>query len=140
MDRSNFNETAKKSILNWMKMIHYSIVIPANGTGQRFNNELPKQFVMIRNRPLLYYTIDAFVNCSIKLKDCKLNEIVVSCSNEFENYIQQNIIEPLIEQNNKLKIHLVEGGQFRHQSIFNCLRYLANFYDSKGKIQIKKTN
>lgn len=104
----------------------YSVIIPGNGTGQRFKNELPKQFVLIRDRPLIYHTIKAFVDCSRQLRtDHKLNEIVVSCGAEFDEYVRTKVVEPIMEQNGSIAIKLVRGGKFRHQSIFNCLKYLA---------------
>ena len=116
-------------------MINYSVIIPANGIGQRFNNKLPKQFVLIRNRPLIFYTIDAFVNCGKQLKEYKLNEIVIACSGEFNDFIQEKIVQPLLKENKFLKIKLIKGdSSFRHQSIFNCLQYLADLNDEKGRI------
>lgn len=116
--------------------MNYSVCIPCSGTGQRFNNELPKQFVLIRDRPLIYHTVNAFVNCSLKLKKFKLNEIVVSCSSEFEDYIRENVVLPLTDQHNLLRITLVRGGEVRHQSIFNCLKHLADRNEVKGNFKL----
>lgn len=113
-------------------MTTYSVCIPGNGTGQRFNNELPKQFVLIRDRPLIYHTISAFVTSARKLKEFKLDEIVVSCSAEFEDYILESVVAPLTEPDNLLRITLVRGGEVRHQSIFNCLKHLAGRHEVKG--------
>ena len=113
-------------------MTTYSVCIPGNGTGQRFNNELPKQFVLIRDRPLIYHTVSAFVGCARKLSEFKLNEIVISCSSEFEDYIQESVVGPLIEEDSLLRITLVRGGEVRHQSIFNCLKHLAGRHEVTG--------
>ena len=113
-------------------MTNYSVCIPCSGTGQRFNNELPKQFVLIGDRPLIYHTVSAFVSCSFKLNEFRLNEIVISCSADFEEYIRKNVISPLIEQNNLLRISLVRGGEVRHQSILNCLKHLAGLKRGKA--------
>jgi 2-C-methyl-D-erythritol 4-phosphate cytidylyltransferase len=36
-------------------------VIVAGGTGSRMGNSVPKQFIEIGGKPLLLYTIDAFL-------------------------------------------------------------------------------
>ena len=35
-------------------------IIVAGGSGQRMGSPIPKQFLLLNDRPLLYYTIDAF--------------------------------------------------------------------------------
>ncbi len=37
-------------------------VIVAGGKGTRMNSELPKQFLLLKNKPILYYTIKAFLD------------------------------------------------------------------------------
>ena len=36
-------------------------VIVAGGSGKRMNNATPKQFILIRNKPVLYYTLQTFL-------------------------------------------------------------------------------
>ena len=36
-------------------------VIVAGGAGKRMGSALPKQFLLLKNKPVLYYTIDAFL-------------------------------------------------------------------------------
>lgn len=37
-------------------------VIVAGGKGTRMNNDIPKQFLLLKNKPVLYYTIKAFLD------------------------------------------------------------------------------
>lgn len=37
-------------------------VIVAGGKGTRMNSDLPKQFMLLKNKPILYYTIKAFLS------------------------------------------------------------------------------
>ena len=37
-------------------------VIVAGGKGTRMNSETPKQFMLLKNKPILYYTINAFLS------------------------------------------------------------------------------
>jgi len=41
-------------------MKKYSVIV-AGGTGSRMNSSVPKQFLQINNKPLLFYTIDVFL-------------------------------------------------------------------------------
>ncbi len=35
-------------------------LIVAGGTGSRMKSDVPKQFLLINNKPLLFYTLNAF--------------------------------------------------------------------------------
>ncbi len=37
-------------------------VIVAGGRGTRMNSDIPKQFLLLKNKPILYYTIKAFLD------------------------------------------------------------------------------
>ena len=41
-------------------MKKYAVIV-AGGTGTRMNSSLPKQFLEINNKPVLFYTIDTFL-------------------------------------------------------------------------------
>ena len=40
-------------------MQKYAIIV-AGGTGTRMKNDLPKQFILLRDKPILWYTLNAF--------------------------------------------------------------------------------
>ena len=37
------------------------LVLVAGGNGSRMNNDLPKQFLSVRQKPILFYTINTFL-------------------------------------------------------------------------------
>ncbi len=43
-------------------------VIVAGGKGTRMNNDLPKQFILLKNKPVLYYTIKAFLDAYVDME------------------------------------------------------------------------
>ena len=43
-------------------MIKKIALIVAGGNGSRMNTDIPKQFLLLKNRPVLYYTIKAFLD------------------------------------------------------------------------------
>ena len=88
-------------------------LIVAGGSGIRFNNNTPKQFLLIDNKPVLMYTIERF---------CQLDNIyVVIPKFHFDHW------HHLCESNNfNIKHTLVEGGKNRFDSVKNGLRKITN--------------
>ena len=86
-------------------------VIVAAGSGSRMNSPVPKQFLEINNKPLLFYTIDAF------LKAYKDLSVILVLSKE---HIDQgeNIIDLYFDRS---RIRICEGGKTRFQSVKNGL-------------------
>ena len=48
-------------------MLKYAIIV-AGGSGTRMGGNLPKQFLLLKNKPVLYYTIKAFLEAYDDLK------------------------------------------------------------------------
>lgn len=86
-------------------------VIVAGGSGSRMNSNLPKQFLLLKGKPVLYYTLHAF----LKAYD-DLNIILVLP----EEHIAagQEIIDAFFDYN---RIKITEGGRTRFHSVQNGL-------------------
>ena len=41
-------------------MQKYAVIV-AGGSGKRMNSALPKQFMMLKDKPVLYYTLQTFL-------------------------------------------------------------------------------
>lgn len=82
-------------------------VILAGGSGNRFNSELPKQFVQICNRMIIEYSIEAF-QCNDNI-----SEIVVVCNPNYMDFMRT-----IISRNpNWTKVKkLLQGGVERYMS------------------------
>jgi D-ribitol-5-phosphate cytidylyltransferase len=94
-------------------------VILAGGSGRRFGNTLPKQFVKIKNKSILFHTLDIFNSCK------KIHKIIIVLQ---KNYI--NKIKKEIEQKNFKKIfQFIEGGFSRQESSYNALKFLKSNKD-----------
>jgi 2-C-methyl-D-erythritol 4-phosphate cytidylyltransferase len=48
-------------------MKKYAVIV-AGGSGLRMNSHIPKQFLLIKNKPLLFYTLDVFLKAYEDLK------------------------------------------------------------------------
>lgn len=101
-------------------------LILAGGTGRRMNNDLPKQFVEVNGKPLLFYPLTVFNNHK------SISKIVVVVHkdylNEVENYKNSYHLDKII--------HIVEGGNSRQESVFNGLSYLKNIVSNDDNILI----
>lgn len=49
-------------------------LITAGGRGTRMHQEVPKQFMSIKNKPLIIYTLEAFQNHP------NIDAIIISCT------------------------------------------------------------
>lgn len=76
-------------------------LITAAGRGSRMHQDIPKQFMPIKNKPLIIYTLEAFQNHP------NIDAIVVSCLNGWEM-----IMEAYAKQYNITKLKwIVSGGE-----------------------------
>ena len=92
------------------------VLVPAAGTGTRFGDALPKQYLDIRGRPLIFHTLLALTNVS------RIDGITVVLSpddSHWQNY--QSHWELL---GTKVSTALV-GGKSRGETITNGLRSIA---------------
>lgn len=87
-------------------------VIVAGGSGLRMGTFIPKQFLLIKGKPLLQYTLEAFLNAYDDM------HIVLVLP---EEHIERGeaIVETLTANN---RITITQGGATRYQSVQNGLR------------------
>ncbi|MEO6453180.1 MAG: 2-C-methyl-D-erythritol 4-phosphate cytidylyltransferase [Ginsengibacter sp.] len=91
-------------------MKKYAVIV-AGGTGTRMKNSIPKQFLLLNNKPVLFYTINAF----LKAYD-DLQVILVLPETHIDNGKQ--IIDGYF---NNIHIQLINGGRTRFHSVQNGL-------------------
>ena len=88
------------------------VVIVAGGAGKRMGSVLPKQFLLLKNKPVLYYTIHAFLNA---LPECKV--IIVLPQDHLE--LGKEIVDGFFDAQ---RIQLTVGGETRFHSVQNGLK------------------
>jgi 2-C-methyl-D-erythritol 4-phosphate cytidylyltransferase len=86
-------------------------LIVAGGKGTRMNNEIPKQFLLIKNKPVLYYTIKAFL-------DAYEDMGVILVLPEEHMGKGQEIIDGYFDNS---RFRLCAGGRTRFHSVQNGL-------------------
>jgi len=92
-------------------MFKYAIIV-AGGTGSRMGGSLPKQFMLLRDKPVLYYSIKTFLDAYDDL------EIVLVLPAAFTD-IGEEIIDAYFD---KERIKIAIGGDTRFQSVKNGLK------------------
>lgn len=91
-------------------------LIVAGGKGKRMNTSLPKQFLTLHRKSILYYTLQTFQN---------IPEIDTICLVLPKGYIHHAITKKLTKQFNKI-FKVIEGGEKRQDSVYNGLCALEN--------------
>lgn len=92
-------------------MSHKSVIITAGGIGRRMRSSLPKQFILVNQKPILMYTIKIFYDYDPKI------EILLTLPEDWRNYW-----EDLIREHDfKIPHRVVSGGKKRYDSIKNAL-------------------
>lgn len=84
-------------------------IVLAGGSGRRMNSAVKKQFLEIKDKPLLYYSLKAF-------EDSFIDEVILVASEEDKEYCNKEIIEKYGFQ--KIK-KIVPGGKERYHSVAN---------------------
>jgi len=86
-------------------------IIPAAGIGKRFNDKVAKQYQTINDKKILDITLDLFLNSS------RIEKVLLIVSPEDEQFKK---LDSIYHE----KIIVIDGGQERHFSVNNGLKYL----------------
>ncbi len=86
-----------------------SAVVVAAGKGQRYGSDIPKQFLELNDKPLLYYSLKALSESD------KIDEIIVVTSEEWIEYCADEIVK---KYNFEKVEAIVAGGKERYDSVF----------------------
>lgn len=94
---------------------NYSIIVAA-GASTRMNSQIPKPYIKVNNKPLLYYSLNAFINV---MPACN---IVVVINNNHKKFYNDFIHE----FNEFIDLTYVTGGEQRFDSVKNALSILPD--------------
>ena len=87
-------------------------IVLAGGRGKRMNSAVPKQFLMIKDKPVLYYSLKAF-------EDSFIDSVILVASEEDMEYCQKEIVEKYAF--NKVD-KIVSGGKERYHSVLSGIK------------------
>ena len=61
-------------------------IVLAAGKGSRMNSDIPKQYLTLLGKPVLFYSLQAFEQSSV-------DEIILVCGSGEQEYCQKEIVE-----------------------------------------------
>lgn len=97
-------------------------IVLAGGKGSRMKSSIPKQFMNINNKPVLYYSLKIFQESSI------IDNIILVTGESDIEYCKHSIVEKY----SFTKVRdVVAGGKERYNSVYNGLKAVkkAESYD-----------
>jgi len=94
-------------------MEKYAIIV-AGGTGSRMGGTVPKQFMLLREKPVIYYSIRTFLDAYDDV------QVILVLPVAFID-VGQEIIDAYFEKD---RIRITTGGDTRFQSVKNGLKLI----------------
>lgn len=95
-------------------MYKYAIIV-AGGMGARMGTAVPKQFLLLNDRPILYYTLKVFLEAYEDL------QIILVLPDEYID-LGKEIIDAFFDYS---RIQLASGGETRFHSVQNGLKLVT---------------
>ena len=92
-------------------------VVLAAGQGRRMGTDLPKQFLPLCGKPVLWYSLNCFQNSGLT------DRIVLVTGKEWIGYCEEEIVRKY--GLSKVKT-ITEGGENRYDSVYNGLKACAD--------------
>ncbi|MDL1956391.1 MAG: 2-C-methyl-D-erythritol 4-phosphate cytidylyltransferase [Candidatus Desulfofervidus auxilii] len=89
-------------------------IVVAAGEGKRMKEDVPKQFLLLGGRPILWYSLSAFE------KNPVINETILVINPLWEKKGQE-----IAKEFSKIK-YIVPGGKFRQESVWAGLKMIKN--------------
>lgn len=87
-------------------------IVLAAGSGKRMGGDVKKQFLLLRGKPVLFYSLKVF-------QESFIDEIVLVTAESDIEYVRENIVDRF--GLSKVKA-IVPGGSERYHSVFNGLQ------------------
>lgn len=98
----------------------YAMIL-AGGNGTRMGSKLPKQYLLLNNKPIFIYSLEQF------LLNKSIDKIIICCPNDWINYTKD-----IIKQYNILNIDIIEGGKSRPETLMNGCNFISEKYGIKN--------
>ena len=91
-------------------------IVLAAGSGKRMGTSVHKQYLLIKDKPVIYYTLQAFENSDV-------DDIILVTGADEINYCRETIVE-------KYNFHkvraVIAGGKERYDSVYEGLKALSD--------------
>ncbi len=88
-------------------------IVLAAGQGKRMNSPVAKQFLILKDKPVVYYSLKAFESSSV-------DEILLVTGEGQVDYCREHIVEAY---GLKKVVKIIEGGKERYDSVYRAFMY-----------------
>lgn len=95
---------------------NYAVVVAA-GRGKRMVANINKQFLRLKDKPVIYYSLNTFSNSNL------IDGIIIVCAENEVDYCKKEIVEKY-KIDKVLKV--VAGGKERQNSVYNGLKAISD--------------
>lgn len=93
-------------------------VILAGGIGSRMGGDKPKQYLTVKGKPIIIYTIEKFLVVP------EFEKVIVLCPKQWVEHTK-NLIEKHIVPA-KDRVAVIEGGSTRNETIMNAIKLIES--------------
>lgn len=93
-------------------------VILAGGIGSRMGGDKPKQYLTVKSKPIIIYTIEKFLVVP------EFEKVIVLCPKQWVEHTK-NLIEKHIAPA-KDRVAVIEGGSTRNETIMNAIKLIES--------------
>ena len=91
-------------------------VILAGGVGSRMGGEKPKQYLNLKGKPIIVYTIEKFFTCP------QFEKVIVLCPAQWVEHTRNLIAKHLAPAGERIAV--IEGGETRNETIMNAVKFI----------------
>lgn len=91
-------------------------IILAAGQGKRMNSSLQKQYMLLKEKPVLYYSLKAF-------QMSEIDEIILVVGAGEIEYCKSEIVD---RYNFSKVVKIIEGGRERYHSVYNGISAISD--------------
>ena len=101
----------------------FAAVLPAGGLGKRMGGNIPKQLMLLGDKPVYRYSLETF------LKMDEIAEVVMAVPADWKDYFEKEIGDGRfgqVDEAQQSKLKIVIGGAERWQSVENGVNALSS--------------
>lgn len=102
-----------------MRQEKCTAIVLAGGQGKRMGTSIQKQYLEMKGKPVLYYSLKVFE------ESAKIDDVILVVGEGQEDYCQKTIVS---KYDLKKVRHIVPGGAERYHSVWNGLQYVEDGY------------
>lgn len=86
-------------------------IVLAGGSGKRMNSDIPKQYLLLSGKPVIYYSLKAFQD------NPHIDNIILVTAEAYIDYVRENILDETLSKVSQV----IQGGRERYDSVFKGL-------------------